>query len=87
MPCAQWMRAAVGGFIERSSGIKLSMRGVVVRLGRWGCTLQMPTKKACEQSPAASKKWLGHGSWINSTETRSCGMRWKIFGGALAAAN
>ena len=58
MPCALWTRAAVAPVIERPFGIRMAVRTMGLYLARWGFTPQKPMKKACEQSPAAVRKWL-----------------------------
>jgi transposase len=58
MPCALWTRAAVAQLIERPLGIPMAVRTMGLFLARWGFTPQKPMKKACEQSPAAVRKWL-----------------------------
>ena len=58
MVYALWTRQAVAELIHDRYGIKLAVRTMGLYLGRWGFTPQKPMKKACEQSPAAVKKWL-----------------------------
>jgi transposase len=58
MPCALWTRVAVADLIKQRFGIRLPVRTMGLYLARWGFTPQKPMKKACEQSPAAVKKWL-----------------------------
>ena len=58
MPYALWTRVAVADLIKQRFGIRLPVRTMGLYLARWGFTPQKPMKKACEQSPAAVKKWL-----------------------------
>jgi transposase len=58
MPYALWTRAAVAQLIEQRFGVVLAVRTMGLYLKRWGFTPQKPMKKACEQSPAAVKRWL-----------------------------
>lgn len=58
MPYALWTRAAVGELIEHRFGVRLPVRTMGLYLARWDFTPRKPMRKACEQSPAAVKKWL-----------------------------
>lgn len=58
LPFYLWTRAAVGQFIERKFGIRLSLSSVGRYLARWGFTPQKPVRRAFERDPQAIARWL-----------------------------
>ncbi len=58
LPFALWSRAAVGMLIARRCGVELAVRTVGKYLARWGFTAQKPIRRACEQDPAAVRRWV-----------------------------
>ena len=58
LPFALWSRAAVRELIRRRFGIRLAVRTMGTYLARWGFTAQKPLRRACEQDPAAVRRWL-----------------------------
>ena len=58
MDFALWSRAAVMQLIERTHGVRLSVRGVGNYLSHWGFAPQKPIKKAYEQRPETVQAWL-----------------------------
>src|SRR5215218_10924811 len=55
---ALWSRAAVRELILRRFGVRLAVRTMGTYLARWGSTAQKPLRRACEQDPAAVRRWL-----------------------------
>ena len=55
---ALWSRAAVRELIRRRFGARLAVRTMGTYLARWGFTAQKPLRRACEQDPAAVRRWL-----------------------------
>ena len=55
---ALWSRAAVRELIRRRFGVRLAVRTMGTYLARWGFTAQKPLRRACEQDPAAVRRWL-----------------------------
>lgn len=58
MPFALWTRSAVGEFMQRKFGVKVSVWTVSHYLKRWGFTPQKPLNRAYEQNPEAVENWL-----------------------------
>jgi transposase len=58
LPFALWSRAAVRELILRRFGVCLAVRTMGTYLARWGFTAQKPLRRACEQDPAAVRRWL-----------------------------
>ena len=58
LPFALWSRAAVRELIWRRFGVRLAVRTMGAYLARWGFTAQKPLRRACEQDPAAVRRWL-----------------------------
>ena len=58
MPFALWTRWAVGEFMQRKFGVKVSVWTVGRYLKRWGFTPQKPLNRAYEQNPEAVAQWL-----------------------------
>jgi len=58
LPFALWSRAAVGAPIARRCGVELAVRTAGKSLARWGFTARKPIRRACEQDPAAVRRWL-----------------------------
>jgi len=44
--------------VLRRSGVELAVRTMGTSLARWGFTAQKPLRRACEQDPAAVRRWL-----------------------------
>ena len=44
--------------IWRRSRVRLAVRTMGTYLARWGFTAQKPLRRACEQDPAAVRRWL-----------------------------
>ena len=58
LPFALWSRAAVRELIWERFGVRLAVRTMGTYLARWGFTAQKPLRRACEQDPAAVRRWL-----------------------------
>src|SRR5215213_6163433 len=58
LPFALWSRAAVRELVLRRSGVEMAVRTMGTYLARWGFTAQKPLRRACEQDPAAVRRWL-----------------------------
>jgi transposase len=58
LPFALWSRAAVRELIRQRCGVRLAVRTRGTSLARWGFTAQKPLRRACEQDPAAVRRWL-----------------------------
>jgi transposase len=57
-PFALWSRAVARELIRRRLGVRLAVRTMGTCLARWGFTAQKPLRRACEQDPAAVRRWL-----------------------------
>ncbi|MEB3703185.1 IS630 family transposase [Candidatus Bealeia paramacronuclearis] len=58
LPFMLWTREAVGELIERTFGIRLSIRSVGNYLKRWGFTPQKPVRRAYERREKEVQAWL-----------------------------
>jgi hypothetical protein len=58
LPFALWSRGAVRESIWRRYRVRLAVRTMGTYLARWGFTAQRPLRRACEQEPAAVRRWL-----------------------------
>ena len=56
-PFAPWSRAAVREPIARRFGVRPAVRTMGTYLARWGFTARKPPRRACEQDPAAVRRW------------------------------
>jgi transposase len=59
LPFALWSRPAARELILRRLGVRLAVRPMGTYPARWGFTAQKPLRRACEQGPAAVRRWLG----------------------------
>lgn len=58
LPFVLWTREAVGQWIEKRLGIRLSVWTVGRYLRAWGMTPQKPLRRAYEKNPQAVEQWL-----------------------------
>ena len=58
LPFALWTREAVVGLLEQRFGLSVSVWTAGRYLSRWGLTPQKPLRRAYEQDPAATGRWL-----------------------------
>lgn len=58
LPYALWTRSAVQELIELEFGLLIPIRTIGDYLKRWGFTPQKPIRRAYEQKPEKTQKWL-----------------------------
>jgi transposase len=58
LPFALWTREAVVGLLAQRFGLSVSVWTAGRYLARWGLTPQKPLRRAYEQDPAATRRWL-----------------------------